>query len=153
MFFWVVHHICIALHAMYTHLAIQGTLPGKGTKREREKRTTKNPHHRWAYLAKTKCTLTEQIWWYFSYLFIYWIISPISFQQAVRGKNCQEWKVADVVRVDSNIRPIWRDTPLGLIAITHIRCVVKMKNRQWWHHTTSQFLLLVSSLSLFSGTT
>ncbi len=75
------------------------------------------------------------IWWYLSYLFIYWIISPISFQQAVRGlQNCQEWKVADVVSVDSNIRLIWSDTPLGLIVITCSRCAIEMKKHYWWHH-------------------
>lgn len=55
------HHICNALHAKRTHLA--------SGKRAREVED-KNPHHRWAYLANTKSTLTEPHLMIFE-LFIY----------------------------------------------------------------------------------
>lgn len=138
-FFGWIYHICTALHAMHTHLA--------SGKRAREMED-KNPHHRWAYLANTKCTLTEPHLMIFE-LFIYLLDHiphsfstgcerPTKLPRMKSGRCC--------VCVDSNFRLIWRDTPLGLISITHSSCAVEMKKQQWWHHTTSQSPLLASSL-------
>lgn len=96
-------HICIALHAVHTHLA-----SGKGKVGEREKMQDKNPHHRWAYLANTKSTVTEAHLMIFE-LFIYLLDHiphqfstgcerPTKLPRVKSGRRC--------VCVDSNIRLI-----------------------------------------------